>query len=63
MDYVVLKKRPYKTIEDIEDDLRFDFNEFVTYKKFVNKDKINEMLNVYKSYRLQVVLKDIRKRL
>ena len=63
MDYIVLKKKQYKSISEIEEDLRFDFDEFLTYKKFVNKDKVNEMLTVYKSYRLQVILKEMRKRL
>ncbi len=63
VDYIVLKKKHYKTVEEVKEDLRFDFDEFLTYKKFVNKEKINEMLNVYKSYRMQVILKDIRKRL
>ena len=63
IDYIVLMKKHYKTVEEIEDDLRFDFDAFKSYKKFVNKEKIDEMLNVYKSYRLQVILKDIRKRL
>lgn len=63
MDYIVLKKKEYKSVKELEEDIRFNFDEFLTYKKFVNIDKINEMLNVYKSYRLQVILKDIRKRL
>ena len=63
VDYIVLKKKKYKSVKEVEEDLRFDFDEFLTYKKFVNIDKINEMLNVYKSYRLQVILKDMRKRL
>lgn len=63
MDYVVLRRKEYKLLEDLEEDLRFDIDEFFTYEKFVNKDKINEMLNVYKSYRLQVILKQLRKRL
>jgi predicted transcriptional regulator of viral defense system len=63
MDYIVLKKKEYKSVEELKEDLRFDFDEFLTYKKFVNIDKIDEMLKVYKSYRLQVILKDMRKRL
>lgn len=63
MDYIVLKKKEYKSVEELEEDLRFDFDDFLTYKKFVNKNKINEMLKIYKSYRLQVILKDMRKRL
>jgi predicted transcriptional regulator of viral defense system len=63
MDYIVLRKKQYKTVEDIKEDLRFDFDEFLTYTKFVNLEKISEMLNIYKSYRMQVILKDIRKRL
>jgi hypothetical protein len=63
MDYIVLKKKEYRTVGELEDDLRFNFDEFLTYKKFVNKEKIDEMLQVYKSYRLQVILKEIKKRL
>lgn len=63
IDYIVLKKKHYKTVEELEEDLRFDFDEFKNYKNFVNKEKINEMLNVYKSHRLQIILKDIRKKL
>lgn len=63
VDYIVLKKKQYKSVDELEEDLRFDFEEFLTYKKFVNLEKINEMLNVYKSYRLQVILKEMRKRL
>jgi hypothetical protein len=63
MDYIVLKKKEYKSVEDLEKDLRFDFDEFLSYENFVNINKIDEMLKVYKSYRLQVILKDMRKRL
>lgn len=61
VDYIVLKKKLYSTIEDIEADLRFDFDEFKTYQKFVNKDKIDEMLKIYKTYRIQIILKEIKK--
>jgi predicted transcriptional regulator of viral defense system len=63
VDYIVLRKKQYKTVEEIKEDLRFDFDEFLTYKKFVNFEKVSEMLNIYKSYRMQVILKEIRKRL
>jgi len=63
IDYIVLKKKEYKSVQKLEEDLRFDFDGFLTYKKFVNKEKINEMLTVYKSYRLQVILKDMKKNL
>jgi hypothetical protein len=63
VDYIVLMKKNYKTVENLEEDLRFDFDEFKNYQKFVNKEKIDEMLGVYKSYRVQLILKDIRKRL
>lgn len=63
MDYIILKKKEYKSIKELEEDLRFDFDEFLAYKKFVNKEKIDEMLKIYKSYRLQVILKEMRKRL
>jgi len=63
MDYIVLKKKNYETTIKLEEDLRFDWGEFVLNKNFVNKKKINEMLTRYKSYRLQRILKDMRKRL
>lgn len=63
VDYILLKQKQYKTIEEIEEDLRFDFDEFKTFKNFVNKEKVNEMLEIYKGHRLQVILKDIRKKL
>ena len=59
----VLKKKNYETTIKLEEDLRFDWGEFVLNKNFVNKKKINEMLTRYKSYRLQRILKDMRKRL
>lgn len=63
IDYIVIMKKVYKNVEELEEDLRFDFEEFKSYKNFVTKEKINEMLTIYKSYRIQVILKDIRKRL
>lgn len=63
MDYIILKKKNYKIIEECEEDLRFDIDELRSYKEFVNKTKIDQMLKVYKSYRLQTILKDLRKKL
>lgn len=63
IDYIVVMKKNYKTVEEIEEDIRFDFEEFKSFKNFVNKEKVNVMLAVFKSYRLQVILKDIRKKL
>lgn len=63
MDYIVLKQKTYAVVEDIEGDLRFDFEEFKGRKEFVSVKKINEMLTIYKSHRLQVILKDMRKKL
>ena len=63
IDYTVQSKKKYKRLSEIEEDLRLDIDEFFSYKKFVNKNKIDEMLQIYKSYRIQVILKDIRKRL
>lgn len=42
------------------EDLRFDWDEFVNYKEFVNVEQINKMLKIYKSYRLQVILKSMK---
>jgi hypothetical protein len=63
MDYIVLRKKNYQSIEDLQQDLRFDFDEFFTNKHFVNREKIDEMLGIYKSYRLQLILKALRKKL
>ena len=63
IDYIVIMKKKYKCLEDIIEDLRFDWDEFVTYKEFVNTEPIDQMLLRYKSHRLQVILKDMRKRL
>lgn len=63
MDYIILRKKFYSNISEIEEDLRLNWNELLLYKDHVNIEKINEMLNRYQSYRLQVILKDIRKNL
>ena len=63
MDYIVLRKKYYKSVEEMNEDLRFNFDEFLSFKKYVNKTKMDEMLKVYKSHRLQVILKDMRKQL
>lgn len=63
MDYIVINKKHYKTLEDVEADLRFDAEAFFAYEKFVNLQKVNEMLKIYKSHRLQVILKNIRTKL
>ncbi|MBC8494142.1 MAG: hypothetical protein ISR70_00765 [Candidatus Thioglobus sp.] len=60
MDFIVLKGKEYDSVSDMVEDLRFDWNEFVGYKEFVNIDEINNMLKIYKSYRLQVILKSIK---
>lgn len=33
-------KKHYKTVEDLEGDLRLDFDEFRSYKEFVYQEKI-----------------------
>ncbi|MFY7994467.1 MAG: type IV toxin-antitoxin system AbiEi family antitoxin domain-containing protein [Bacteriovoracaceae bacterium] len=63
VDYIVLKKKFYTAVEDIEADLRFDFEEFKTYKTYVSEEKIDEMLLLYKTHRIQVILKEIKKKL
>ena len=60
MDFIVLKGKAYNSVADMVEDLRFDWNEFVSYKEFVNINEINNMLKIYKSYRLQVILKSIK---
>jgi hypothetical protein len=60
MDFVVLKGKEYSSVADMVEDLRFDWDEFVNYKEFVNVEQINKMLKIYKSYRLQVILKSMK---
>lgn len=63
IDYIVVMNKNYKSVSDLEDDLRFDWDEFVSYKEFINQESVDLMLNHFKSRRLQSILKDIRKRL
>jgi predicted transcriptional regulator of viral defense system len=63
MDYIVIMKKKYQSVENIEEDLRFDWDEFASHKEFVNTEAIDRMLEKYKSHRLQVILKDMRRRL
>ena len=61
MDYIVLRKKNYRRIEEVEEDLRFNLLEFKSYTKFINQNKIEELLKIYKSHRLQVFLKELKK--
>lgn len=63
MDFIVLKGKKYGSVSDMVEDLRLDWDEFISYKEFVNVEQINSMLLIYKSYRLQVILKSIRSHL
>ncbi len=60
MDFIVLKGKKYSSVTDMVEDLRFDWDEFISYKEFVNIEQINKMLEIYKSHRLQVILKSMR---
>ena len=63
IDYIVIKKKHYQSIDDMEEDLRFDWDEFVHHKEFVNGHSLERMLEVYKSHRMMIILKDMKKRL
>ena len=63
MDYIVVMNKKYEAVENLEEDLRFDWEEFVGFKEFVNRTSIDQMLEIYKGLRFQKILKAIRKRL
>jgi len=63
VDYIVLRKKSYRDVEEIEEDLRFDFSEFRSQQRFVNRESIDEMISIFKSRRLNVILKAIGNKL
>jgi hypothetical protein len=63
MDYIYLHNKNYDSVSAIEEDLRFDWNRFIQYNEFVNKEKIQEFKTRYKSYRMKRVLSNIGKKL
>lgn len=60
MDFIVLKGKIYHSVADMVEDLRLDWDEFIGFKVFVNIEQINKMLGIYKSHRMQVILKSMR---
>ncbi len=63
MDCVVVRGKKYSSIDELIEDLRFDWDEFVSFEEFVNSDTIGAMLQTYKSHRLQIILKSMRAKL
>jgi hypothetical protein len=63
IDYVFIHNKNYQTKEEIEADLRFDWEEFISMKEYVNKIKIQEYKLIYKSQRIKKILSIIEKAL
>lgn len=63
MDYIILMNKNYSSLKNIEDDLRFDFDEFFTYKNFVNIERVNEYKERYKTFRVKRILTAIGRQL
>ena len=63
IDYIVIRRKHYQCVNDMEGDIRLDWEELVDYKEFVNIRSLSRMLEVYKSHRMKTILKDMRKRL
>ncbi len=56
MDYIIVRKKKYLHARDIEEDLRFDFEEFVSLNEFVNKEKLMQYRKKYQIKRAREVL-------
>lgn len=63
IDYIYLHNKDYDSIKEIEEDLRFDWDQFLEYKDYVNKEKVLEYKTRYKGYRMMNILNKIGKSL
>jgi hypothetical protein len=63
VDYINLKNKNYQNISQMSEDLRLDWNDFVRFKEFVNKEKVLELKNIFKSNRINKILTDIERNL
>ena len=60
---IVVKNKKYQTVDEIVDDLRFDWDEFKNFKEFVTPEKVLELKKIYRSNRLLKILTSIEKNL
>jgi hypothetical protein len=63
IDFINLKNKNYQNISQMAEDLRLDWDSFIQYKEFVNKKKISELKNIFKTHRLKKILTEIEKNL
>lgn len=63
LDYIYLRNKNYDSINAIEEDLRFDWQQFLEYGEYVNKGKVLEYKTRYKGYRMMRILNIIGKSL
>ncbi|MFZ4715132.1 MAG: type IV toxin-antitoxin system AbiEi family antitoxin domain-containing protein [Bacteriovoracaceae bacterium] len=56
VDTLDLHLKNYQSLDELKGDLRFDWDEFVSYREFVNKNKVKEMKEKYRSGRMMKML-------
>ena len=44
LDYIYVHNKNYDSVNAIEEDLRLNWDNFIEYKEYVNKEKLEELL-------------------
>ena len=63
IDTLVVHNKKYEKVDEIIDDLRFDWDEFKNLKEFVTPAKVLELKTIYRSSRMLKILTSIEKNL
>jgi hypothetical protein len=63
LDFIYLRNKNYSKFQHLEEDLRFDWEEFLTYKEFISKESLNFYFNLYQEKRMKKIIKIIRRKL
>ena len=63
IDVLVVHHKKYEKIDDIIEDLRFNWDEFKNLKEFVTPTKVLELKKIYRSNRMLKILTSIEKNL
>lgn len=61
IDFLVVHNKKYETVEEIVNDLRFNWDEFKSLKEFVNSAKVLELKAIYRSNRMLKIITSIEK--
>ncbi len=61
IDTIIVKNKKYQTVEEIVEDLRFNWDEFKSLKEFVNRKKVKELKTIYRSNRMLKIITSIEK--